>query len=286
MTADSPAVAEARRVARLRRLAGDVDVAEVLDGLLAELAETCAVVEAARRWRATCSDWEFDLMPDWVPLREALAALDASRTAPSQARAEDLSATDPPEAPASLHGALQGQHGASTIEPWGTRSAPECHRGRDGASGVMRGEGPDGSEAPGPAERLRRAADLVEQRAAAATPGPWQPEWTYARARVQAVFVECDGEDCGHDGYGHQDGTCAIGAMHDDSDNRWSILVGPQIAPALATLLRTAADECGRYVGALEALPRQKPEDTASCVAGRFGEALALADAILAGENR
>lgn len=93
-----------------------------------------------------------------------------------------------------------------------------------------------------PAERLRRAADVLEQTAAAATPGPWQPEYALATRRVKAVFVECDGDDCGHDLYGHADGTCAIGAMHTHDDNQWAILAGPQLAAPLAGWLRDAAD--------------------------------------------
>ena len=127
----------------------------------------------------------------------------------------------------------------------------------------------------GPAERLRRAADLVEQRAAAASGPRWKPEYGYGHTTVQAV--ECDGDGCGHDSYGHVDGTCAIGAMHADGDNQWAILAGPQVAPPLAAWLRAEADDAeliasGNLFGSF---------DKATTV-----RALALADVILGGGDR
>jgi hypothetical protein len=118
------------------------------------------------------------------------------------------------------------------------------------------------SPVSGPAERLCRAADLLEHTADAATPGPWQPEYALATRHVQAVFVECDGDDCGHDLYGHADGTCAIGAMHTHADNQWAILTGPPLAAPLAAWLRDAADLAD---------------------VSAYGLALAVADVILAG---
>lgn len=43
-----------------------------------------------------------------------------------------------------------------------------------------------------PAGRLRRAADLLEHTAAAANPGPWQPEYAYGNPR------RCHGLATGH----------------------------------------------------------------------------------------
>ena len=71
-----------------------------------------------------------------------------------------------------------------------------------------------------PAELLRRAAALLEQRAASATPGPWELEHSYDGTRAQGLFVGCD---------------------EDDPDNRWSALVHPGVAPTLATWLRCEA---------------------------------------------
>lgn len=121
-----------------------------------------------------------------------------------------------------------------------------------------------------PSERLNRAADLVEQTADAATPGPWQPEYALATRHVKAVFVECDGDDCGHDLYGHADGTCAIGAMHTHADNQWAILTGPPLAGPLAAWLRAMAIPWHDYVGDA---PRDSPRH----------HALAVADVILGG---
>lgn len=132
-----------------------------------------------------------------------------------------------------------------------------------------------------PVERLRLAADLVEQRAAAASGPRWEPEYSYGRTWVQAIFVECDGEDCEHDRYGRVDGTCAIGAMHDDADNRWAILLSPQVAAPLAAWLRAEAAVCERWerdaVGGAGGPIPTGPLAVA--------EALALADVLL-GEDR
>lgn len=180
------------------------------------------------------------------------------------------------EAWTAASGGVRGSQGASPAERSGSYSPPEAAgadlsatdpsetpRRADGASGVQ----------DGPAARLRSAADLVEQRAAAATPGPWLPEYALRDRTVQAVFVECDGEDCDHDDYGHGDGTCAIGSFHTSDDNRWSILLGPQIAPHLAAWLRVEATWCS------ETRTGDDPHL-------RTIRALALADAILAGEGR
>jgi len=87
-----------------------------------------------------------------------------------------------------------------------------------------------------PAELLRRAAALLEQRAASATPGPWELEHSYDGTRAQGLFVGCDEDD--PDSY---DGTKGIGGFDLDPDNRWSALVHPGVAPTLATWLRCEA---------------------------------------------
>ncbi len=127
------------------------------------------------------------------------------------------------------------------------KTSPEIVQNAPGDPGTPADGSQCGSEAlaarESPAERLRRAADLVEQRAAAASGPRWKPEYGYGHTWVQAVFVECDGDGCGHDALGHVDGTCAIGAMHADGDNQWAVLAGRQIAKPLAAWLCAEADD-------------------------------------------
>lgn len=68
-----------------------------------------------------------------------------------------------------------------------------------------------------PTDRLRAAADLIEQRAAAAPPDAW------ALAHVRATLVP------------------------------WVALMAPDLAPHLAALLREAADGIDRYLSPLAA---------------------------------
>jgi hypothetical protein len=90
-------------------------------------------------------------------------------------------------------------------------------------------------------QRLTAAADLLEKRAAAATPGPWQPQYAYLNhSRVQGVFIECGAQD-GCDGVDCIDGTHGIGGFDKDGDNRWAILANPALAEPLARLLREHA---------------------------------------------
>jgi hypothetical protein len=126
-------------------------------------------------------------------------------------------------------------------------------------------------EPSGATERLRSAADLIEQRAADASGRAWEPEYSFDSRDVQAVFVECDTEDgdCGHDRYGHVDGTCAIGCFHRAADNRWAVLAGPQLAGPLAAWLRGEAESW-----------------EAGYQAPNIDQALALVDVILGGEDQ
>lgn len=128
-----------------------------------------------------------------------------------------------------------------------------------------------------PAERLRKAADLIEQTAAKATPCPWEPEYAYGNlARVQAVFVGCDatcqGVDC-------IDGTHGIGGFDLDGDNRWAILANPAIAAPLAQWLRAEADHAALFAALDEPAP-----GTVRVQLSTATEALALADVILGGD--
>lgn len=122
-----------------------------------------------------------------------------------------------------------------------------------------------------PAERLRAAADLIEQRASEATPGPWQPEYAYNNhSRVQAIFVDCaDGDSDACDDVDCIDGAHSIGGMESTADNLWVLIAHPSLGPPLATWLRAEAlhyDMRGRVLAL-------------SCHA----EALAVADVILGG---
>lgn len=87
------------------------------------------------------------------------------------------------------------------------------------------------------AEILRRAADLIEIRAAAATPGPWLIEHDYAGDVPQALFVEVGDDD--PDGY---DGTRGVGGFDEPADNVWAGMLGPQVGELLAAWLRAEAD--------------------------------------------
>lgn len=109
-----------------------------------------------------------------------------------------------------------------------------------------------------PADRLRAAADLVEQRAAAATPGPWVAERRpYSHENV-----------AGHVAAPNLVSTTRAGvALSTVDDTAWITLAGPQIAPHLAAWLRERAD----YVDAVQVC--NEPH------------ALALADAILGGAS-
>ena len=135
----------------------------------------------------------------------------------------------------------------------GTVYPPDGGSSLHGAAGGP--ESASGSERPtaeSPAERLRLAAETLERAAVAATPGPWLPEYGMG-SRIQAVFVECDGEDCTHDRFGRADDTCAIGSFDEDGDNWWAILVNPATAPHLAAILRAEADRIHTVYGPLAA---------------------------------
>jgi hypothetical protein len=98
------------------------------------------------------------------------------------------------------------------------------------------------------ADLLRRAATLLEDTAAAATPGPWELELQYLRPeKAQGLFVGCPPDGCAAAGDCY-DGTHGVGGFDTDPDNRWAALVHPGIAPALAAWLRGHAD----YIAAVQ----------------------------------
>lgn len=90
-------------------------------------------------------------------------------------------------------------------------------------------------------EMLRAAAVRIDELAQAATPGPWLPEFGYKSSRVQAVFVmDPQYPD-------DPDESEGIGGFDLDGDNRWSVALGPQVAPALSAWLRAEADDKERH---------------------------------------
>jgi hypothetical protein len=156
---------------------------------------------------------------------------------------------------------------------------PSAARGVSPVTPPPAGSSPqDGPEGPQSATaRLRLAADEVERRAAAATHGPWQPEYgCLNRARVQAVFVECAGGEDGCDGVDCIDGTHGIGGFDKSADNEWAILANPALAGPLAALLRAEA----AHAGLLAALDEEAP-GTVRLRLSTTAEVLALADVIL-----
>jgi hypothetical protein len=133
-----------------------------------------------------------------------------------------------------------------------------------------------------PAARLRDAADLIDTRAAAASGPTWQPEYDYrTHRRVQGVWVDCGAGSAGCDGVDCLEGTHGIGGFEGDADNRWAILVGPQMGPALAAWLRSTANvidvQSGKYADPTE-------PQTVAWVSSLNRDALNVADAILAAE--
>ena len=95
-----------------------------------------------------------------------------------------------------------------------------------------------------PAAVLRAAADLLEQRARLATPGPWEIETGYLQPhRAQGLFISCDRDGIPCERLDCIDGTHGIGGFDGDPDNRWAALVHPGIAAPLAAWLRMAAEQ-------------------------------------------
>ncbi len=174
----------------------------------------------------------------------------------------------------------------STTEP-GQNKPSDRACGPNGSDLVLAEEGNDNAVqkrsqgevvSSAPAARLRLAADLLEQRAAAATPGPWRyanpdeiDDLCAGPARMdQPGAFGLNGEwvaECGPDA---------------DDDALWIAMLGPQVAAPLAAWLRA------------EAVVGDTWESDASGESGNplptgplaVAEALALVDAILGGEGR
>lgn len=86
------------------------------------------------------------------------------------------------------------------------------------------------------AQLLRAAAEKLRRLAAAATPGPWEIEYTYGGTAPQAIF-RMDPQYPGD-----PDQAVSLGVMEDNpADNAWVATVHPGVAGPLAELLDTAA---------------------------------------------
>lgn len=205
--------------------------------------------------------WSGPLVEVFVPDE---AGYDAAVAAERERRAAQIAGEpsgDPPppspvpEPPESRSDDL-GRHGGALAGELNQPASPEAAQEAPDAveAGVRQSETGEGCEAAtdrtappdDPGARLRRAADKLDRRAAAATQGRWQPEYAYGNsARVQGVFVECaageDGDDYGCDHVDCIDGTHGIGGFDASADNEWSILMGPQVAAPLVAWLRHPA---------------------------------------------
>ena len=113
--------------------------------------------------------------------------------------------------------------------------------------------------------RLRAAADLIEQRASAASPGPWRAVEWYAGS-LEVV-------DRAGAGIATESSTGDVKM----SDARWMAMLGPQVAAPLAAWLRAEADDADLIVAG-------------NLVGGSAGKAttaaaLIVADVILAAQE-
>ena len=86
-----------------------------------------------------------------------------------------------------------------------------------------------------PADEMRAAAKLLREKAAAATPGPWEIEYAYQSDRPQAVFRMDPAEP------DDLDMALGVGIMDEPADNAWVALLGPDKAEPLACWLDVAA---------------------------------------------
>lgn len=111
-----------------------------------------------------------------------------------------------------------------------------------------------------PASTLSRAADLIRDTAAAATPGPWAVD---DPAYVETIYAE-DGTSVVAGG--RWGGEASV--FNDSADARWIALMSPAVAPAIEALLR----EYARCADELDYAVDRSPDGAA---------ALALARAVL-----
>jgi hypothetical protein len=123
-----------------------------------------------------------------------------------------------------------------------------------------------------PAARLRAAAELLRERAAAATPGPWR--WGRDLDPSKAVAISPD----------HW--TVFREARADDA--RWTQLMSPAVAEMLASMLEAEADCQDSIADVKEIMPRlvdsiagEPIESTMSVSIDTSGPALAFADYLL-----
>ena len=129
--------------------------------------------------------------------------------------------------------------------------------------------------ADSPSTILSRAADLIRDTAAAATPGPWS---TVSRFDGNGNLRQADftrppvAEGCAPQ-------TRAV-RPHEVSDYEWIALMSPAVAGPVSEMLRRAASDYVVFVAAWESRPRPEGE-VARLIEDQFGGALALARAVL-----
>lgn len=134
-----------------------------------------------------------------------------------------------------------------------------------------------------PSAILTRAADLIRDRADAATPGPWS---TVRRVDGNGNLRQADftrppvAEGCAPQ-------TRAV-RPHETPDYEWIALMSPAVAPAIESILREAAESAAHHVpiwqdSSMDGLPAPKrtAAEVAELVEHHYGPALALARAVL-----
>lgn len=151
------------------------------------------------------------------------------------------------------------------------------------------------ADAKTPAELLRSAAALLRERAAKATPSPWN----YCRIDGHGDTPERAEVFAGPiDGYGYLAGSVASWAEEDEDgqrlsheDGAWLEAVHPGLGEPLAAWLEQAADSLERHLpswtGSTGGIPGEYPpivrtaEDTQALVEHHYGPALAVARVVL-----
>ncbi len=133
-----------------------------------------------------------------------------------------------------------------------------------------------------PSALLSRAADLIRDTAAAATPGPWFTHDTHLNPGGHTATVLSGTYPEGQlrawlPTWSHEpwDETRNVW-----NDARWIALMSPEVAGPVSEMLRRAASDYVVFVAAWESRPRPEGE-VARLIEEQFGGALALARAVL-----
>lgn len=133
-----------------------------------------------------------------------------------------------------------------------------------------------------PSELLTRAADLIRDTAAAATPGPWEVDGP--ERDIRAIHSE-DGAGVV---MGARDPVDEASVFNTNADARWIALMSPAVAGPAERLLREAAESAARHVPVWQNSsvdgfdgPKRTDAEVADLVEHHYGPALALARAVL-----